>query len=147
MRRRNHLQVNTFPFLAVLLCAMGSLILILLVMDRRARRVAVARGRDIAGRTMRERDEAIAARERENSHKRGEVKTAYDRKKSELKARLDTEQRSLDGEMRQAQTRLARLSMTSRMRMSDPIAHSRTARKGNVLTWRWLRRLMPPSPG
>src|SRR5438445_6860508 len=41
MRRRTpRLQVNTFPFLAVLLCAMGSLILILLVMDRRAKAVA-----------------------------------------------------------------------------------------------------------
>ncbi len=38
MRRpRQKLQVNTFPFLAVLLCAMGSLILFLLVMDRRAK--------------------------------------------------------------------------------------------------------------
>ena len=37
MRRRRHkLEVSTFPFLAVLLCAMGSLILLLLVIDRRA---------------------------------------------------------------------------------------------------------------
>ena len=35
-RRRQTLQVSTFPFLAVLLCAMGSLILLLLVIDRRA---------------------------------------------------------------------------------------------------------------
>ena len=110
MRRRNHLQVNTFPFLAVLLCAMGSLILILLVMDRRARRAAVARGRDVAGKATRERDEAIAARERENSHKHGEVKTVYDRKKADLKARLDAEQSALDGEMRQVQARIAEVA-------------------------------------
>ena len=37
MRTRRHkLQVSTFPFLAVLLCAMGALLLVLLVMDRRA---------------------------------------------------------------------------------------------------------------
>ena len=30
-RRRHHLQVTTFPFMAVLLCAMGSLIFLLLV--------------------------------------------------------------------------------------------------------------------
>jgi hypothetical protein len=35
--------VDTFPFLAVLLCAMGSLILLLLVIDRRARVVARAK--------------------------------------------------------------------------------------------------------
>src|SRR5262245_51900977 len=41
MRRRpQRLQVSTFPFLAVLLCAMGSLILLLLVIDRRAKVVA-----------------------------------------------------------------------------------------------------------
>src|SRR5437667_7082656 len=42
-RRRQVLQVSTFPFLAVLLCAMGSLILLLLVMDRRAKVVARAK--------------------------------------------------------------------------------------------------------
>ena len=42
-RRRQALQVSTFPFLAVLLCAMGSLILLLLVMDRRAKAVALAK--------------------------------------------------------------------------------------------------------
>src|SRR5262249_50794262 len=39
-RRRQQLQVSTFPFLAVLLCAMGSLMLLLLVIDRRAKVVA-----------------------------------------------------------------------------------------------------------
>src|SRR5438552_373156 len=44
MRRRRHvLQVSTFPFLAVLLCTMGSLILLLLVIDRRAKAVARAK--------------------------------------------------------------------------------------------------------
>ena len=38
MRRpRTKLQVSTFPFLAVLLCAMGSLLLLLFMMDRRAK--------------------------------------------------------------------------------------------------------------
>src|SRR5207248_11036567 len=44
MRRRRHkLEVSTFPFLAVLLCTMGSLILLLLVIDRRAKAVARAK--------------------------------------------------------------------------------------------------------
>src|SRR5436309_11541916 len=42
-RRRQKLEVSTFPFLAVLLCAMGSLILLMLVIDRRARVVARAK--------------------------------------------------------------------------------------------------------
>src|SRR5438445_1633062 len=38
MRRpRSKLQVSTFPFLAVLLCAMGALLLLLYIMDRRAK--------------------------------------------------------------------------------------------------------------
>ena len=50
MRRpRSKLQVSTFPFLAVLLCAMGSLLLFLFIMDRRAKIV--------------ERNRAVAARE------------------------------------------------------------------------------------
>ena len=42
-RKRQRLQVSTFPFIAVLLCAMGSLILLLLIMDRRAKRAALER--------------------------------------------------------------------------------------------------------
>lgn len=43
MRRRRHrLQVSTFPFMAVLLCAMGSLILLLLIMDRQGKKAALA---------------------------------------------------------------------------------------------------------
>ena len=38
MRRpRSRLEVSTFPFLAVLLCVMGSLLLLLFIMDRRAK--------------------------------------------------------------------------------------------------------------
>src|SRR5262249_12201478 len=45
MRRpRRRLSVSTFPFLAVLLCAMGSLILLLLVIDRPAKAGARAMG-------------------------------------------------------------------------------------------------------
>src|SRR5205823_12654467 len=42
-RRRHTLQVSTFPFLAVLLCAMGSLVVLLLVIDRRAKVVMRAK--------------------------------------------------------------------------------------------------------
>src|SRR5262249_46695829 len=60
MRRPRHkLQVSTFPFLAVLLGAMGALILLLLVMDRRSK--VVARNRAL---------EAHAARLAARSHER-----------------------------------------------------------------------------
>lgn len=60
MRRpRNKLEVSTFPFLAVLLCAMGSLILILMVFDRRAKLAANERNRLAAEAKLRERSEEI----------------------------------------------------------------------------------------
>jgi hypothetical protein len=40
MRKRKKLEVSTFPFLAVLLCTMGALILLLLVMDKKAKKAA-----------------------------------------------------------------------------------------------------------
>lgn len=45
-RQRQRLQPTTFPFVAVLLCAMGGLILLLLVLDRRAKIVAQAQARE-----------------------------------------------------------------------------------------------------
>jgi hypothetical protein len=52
--RRHKLHVSTFPFLAVLLCAMGSLILVLLVMDRKAHKAAQARAQREAARLVEE---------------------------------------------------------------------------------------------
>lgn len=46
-RARSKLQVSTFPFLAVLLAAMGALIFLLLVMDRRSKVVARNKGREM----------------------------------------------------------------------------------------------------
>src|SRR5262249_19032287 len=68
MRKRRHvLQVSTFPFLAVLLCAMGSLILLLLVIDRRAKVVAKAKAWQSVHRQEEEeaRAESVRAAERE----------------------------------------------------------------------------------
>jgi len=45
MRRRKPLQPDTFPFLAVLLGTMGSLILILMIFDQRARKAANEKSR------------------------------------------------------------------------------------------------------
>lgn len=57
MRRRRHqLQVDTFPFLAVLLAAMGALILFLFIMDRRAKIVARNKALDAAAARKSERE-------------------------------------------------------------------------------------------
>ena len=54
-RRRDGLKPETFPFLAVLLCALGALILLLLIMDRRAKAVARAKAAAAAERALADR--------------------------------------------------------------------------------------------
>ena len=48
MRKRKKLEVSTFPFLAVLLCTMGALILLLLVMDKKAKKAALEKAYETA---------------------------------------------------------------------------------------------------
>jgi hypothetical protein len=69
-RRRQLLQVSTFPFLAVLLCAMGSLILLLLVIDRRAKAVARVKAWQAAARMAKEDSKQAAARRAEWERRR-----------------------------------------------------------------------------
>src|SRR5437764_6551308 len=71
MRRpRQRLQVSTFPFLAVLLCAMGSLILLLLVIDRRAKIVARAKALQSLAKLSDEEEKAAEARRAEYERRR-----------------------------------------------------------------------------
>src|SRR5438105_1020323 len=60
MRRRTQLRPDTFPFLAVLLCAMGSLILVLLELDRRARVAANSRAEQAWRQTQQQKAELLA---------------------------------------------------------------------------------------
>jgi|GEM_PF-1894464 len=69
-RRRNSLQVSTFPFLAVLLCTMGSLILLLLIIDRRARVVAAVKARQALEQISRADAQAEEARRAEWERRR-----------------------------------------------------------------------------
>src|SRR3982074_426044 len=85
MRRRRHkLEVSTFPFLAVLLCAMGSLILMLLVLDRRARSVAVAKPRQAASQASAEDARIAAARQAEWEQRRQTLHQQLERERDEL---------------------------------------------------------------
>src|SRR6516164_6364530 len=59
MSRKRHIHVDTFPFLAVLLCAMGSLILLLLVFDRRAKVVARAKAQEHAAEVAARKGKAV----------------------------------------------------------------------------------------
>jgi hypothetical protein len=111
MRKKSRLQVDTFPFLAVLLCAMGSLILVLLIMDRRSKLAARQKAEAVAAQTSRQQNEtharAVALRKSEHELRVKSAKEAYSSKAAALRKRLDEEELKLDRQMREVQARLA----------------------------------------
>ncbi|GIW81174.1 MAG: hypothetical protein KatS3mg105_2981 [Gemmatales bacterium] len=83
-RRQQQFQVSMFPFLAVLLCAMGSLILLLFVFDRRAK--AVARAKALA---------AIQKQEEEQERLIAERQAEFERRRQMLRAQLSRENQAV----------------------------------------------------
>src|SRR5215468_2430930 len=89
MRRpRRRLEVSTFPFLAVLLCAMGSLILLLLVIDRQAKAVARNKARlaaaEAAAQVTAKQQKLAADREAEQERRRADLHAILARQHDEL---------------------------------------------------------------
>jgi hypothetical protein len=96
MRRpRRRLQVSTFPFLAVLLSAMGSLILVLLVMDRRAKQVARAKAM-----------QALAQADAEEQRRAAERRAEWERRRQELHAALLLQDQNVQAEFQTVVTRI-----------------------------------------
>lgn len=93
MRRpRQKLTVSTFPFLAVLLSAMGALILLLLVMDRRAKVVARAK--------LQEAQETRQARLTSRSlEEEARIRAEWQRERDRLHAILLDQQRELSEQL------------------------------------------------
>ena len=90
-RARRKMEVDTFPFLAVLLCAMGALILLLMVIDRRSKIVAQNKAYEayLAHKQSREADIA----ERDEARKKAEdaERASWQAKKAELERKLQNE--------------------------------------------------------
>jgi anti-sigma factor ChrR (cupin superfamily) len=96
MRRPRHrLQVSTFPFLAVLLCAMGSLILVLLVMDRRAKQVARAKAL-----------QTLAQADAEEQRRAEEQRDEWERRRRQLHAALLRQDQEVQAECRAVAARI-----------------------------------------
>ncbi len=104
--RRHKLQVSTFPFLAVLLCAMGSLILILLVMDRKAHRAALNRARQQAAKLAEESARGEAERERS----RAQALAEQEKKREDRHAKLTDQQIELQLQMRKVREQLQEIA-------------------------------------
>lgn len=99
-QRRQRLQVSTFPFLAVLLCAMGSLILLLLVIDRRAKivaRVKALRALELAQSQATAEDERAAAAHR----------AEWERRRRLLHEQLEQEDLRICSELQRTESRAA----------------------------------------
>jgi len=89
MRRPRRLGVDTFPFLAVLLAAMGSLILVLLVFDYRAKKAARQRVETAAAKQAAEVEKDAAA-------KRAELLAQEEARRLEWEKQRDAARRDAD---------------------------------------------------
>lgn len=107
MRRQRHkLQVSTFPFLAVLLGAMGALILLLLVMDRRSKIVARNKALEIHSQLLAARAKNDATHRQEELARRAE----WERKRLEIHNLLLEQEKALAQQRADLDTELAKLN-------------------------------------
>jgi hypothetical protein len=117
MRRPRHkLQVSTFPFLAVLLCAMGALILFLLVMDRRAKIVAQHKAA-----------ETLALRQAAHTDDDAARKAEWEKQREALHQVLLAEQQQLDDEAQQLANKIAEAGRALRAKQSEKEAAANAA--------------------
>jgi hypothetical protein len=118
-RRRKPLEISTFPFLAVLLCAMGSLILVLLVMDRKAKLGAREKAVSATLRAAADAEQQAAARraelERLLQEKKAEQKAEWEKKREALHTKLITEQQALQLQMQQLREKMTLAAARLRM--------------------------------
>ncbi len=132
-RRRQQLQVSTFPFLAVLLCAMGSLILLLLVIDRRAKAVARAKAMQAYTRRTEEDARVVAARKAEWERRRQALHALLAGQDQELVGKIkavEDEARSRAAALEEARARFAAMEKELRAERSR-LDEGKTA----VATW------------
>ncbi len=107
-RRRQLLQVSTFPFLAVLLCAMGSLILLLLVIDRRAKVVARSKALEAVKQAVAEDEKAAAASRAEWELRRQALHELLNQENSQVVAKINSFQEQLATAVRDLQVEQGR---------------------------------------
>lgn len=107
-RRRQGLQVSTFPFLAVLLCAMGSLILLLLVIDRRAKVVMRAKALEAIRQMETEEEKVVADRDAEWERRRRELHEKLQQQKQEVDSQTVSLEKQLTAVSRDLQSEQAR---------------------------------------
>ncbi|MSR30710.1 MAG: hypothetical protein EXR99_04315 [Gemmataceae bacterium] len=128
MKRRKKLEVSTFPFLAVLLCTMGSLILLLLVIDRKAKKAALEKTYEAArlAQDKNSQDSGLSAKlRREEKSRLLEKETQLDsqisRWKSEWEGALQNslEQKAAEARLNQVVAKKQQLLLSIRAASQD----------------------------
>lgn len=107
MKTRRRLGVDTFPFLAVLLAAMGALILVLLVMDLRAKRAARNRVAAQNTKALEQRQAEIAARRADLAAQEEAQRQEYEQKRAALQREVESKQQTLAEEIQRADSQRA----------------------------------------
>ncbi|MFQ3650727.1 MAG: hypothetical protein SNJ75_10360 [Gemmataceae bacterium] len=102
---RSPIKVDTFPFLAVLLCAMGALIVVLLVMDRKAKQVARQKAQQQIQTQQSQRQQTSVEWEADRLKREAAALVEWQRKRDEYKRRVDLEQARLEAELQAARQR------------------------------------------
>src|SRR6478672_6720685 len=126
-RSRRKLEVNTFPFLAVLLCAMGSFILLLMIMDRRAKIAAQNKAQDayLAQKLLAEerrekaREEAFEQAKKTQDELNAQAKALWIVRKVKLHSDLQAEEDALAVQIAQAMAALGKLDELDRDRKTS----------------------------
>jgi tetratricopeptide (TPR) repeat protein len=107
MRRRGkRLEVSTFPFLAVLLCAMGSLILVLIIMDRKAKIAARYKAVEAQAQADAESAKLAAALREALEQREKDARAAWDQKRDALHADALSQQHLLQAQIKKVQDQL-----------------------------------------
>ena len=129
MRKRKKLEVSTFPFLAVLLCTMGALILLLLVMDKKAKKAALEKAYEAAW-TQSKNLQAKSDAEKQNQDIE---KNAWIKLKSEKHEELLKKESALEKEISLLKTELSQLDKNNEKYKSE-ISSDDLIKKEIVLT-------------
>jgi hypothetical protein len=136
-RRGKPLEVSTFPFLAVLLCAMGSLILVLIVMDRKAKMAARAKAMAAQAQAAEQLAKVAGANQRQ-----ADAAVAREKVREDLHAALMREQQQVQAQLKEVQNRLgeaalrlkAELDATDELKQRGESNRSRLAAEEEALT-------------
>src|SRR5947209_2060984 len=123
-RRRQALQVSTFPFLAVLLCTMGALLLLLLMIDRQAKLTARRKALLAA---------AAAATDRQRDADRD---AEWERRRRALQALLARESEEVRGQVRTARGKVeaSAADLEAEQARGDELRRRLLAEQGRLLT-------------